>query len=139
MNENNFQSGQIVKASVNSFPLIFHYGIILKDNNQVFIIHNSPDAVNLYGGNVLISLLSDWLTTRKIVSIQSTNLTNEQINYKYEELKARKYNFLTFNCEHFIDYMLQRDIKSEQLDILKKILIAIGILFAIRLIFFSNH
>lgn len=108
-----FKSGQLIKAKVDSLPFIIHYGITIVENNKVYILHNTP----FY--NTIIDPFDNWIKTRKIISIQNTKLTdisNKNIIEKFKKICFKKYNLLNYNCEHFIDCMLDNKNKSEQIN-----------------------
>ncbi len=97
-----YKTGDIIKGSINKYPFIYHYGIVLIKDDQVMILHNTPNAKNKLGGNVQFDELPDWLKTRKIANVQRTGISEERIIKYAEKYKARPFNLISFNCEHFI-------------------------------------
>jgi hypothetical protein len=107
-----YATGQIIKASVNDLPLIYHYGIVLIDGEQIYVLHNSPDNVHM------IDTLDNYLESREIIEIRNTHLNNLPINYilnRFNEDCKQTYHVINYNCEHFIDCMLNEQHQSEQL------------------------
>lgn len=107
-----FRTGQLIKASVNRFPLLNHYGIILVDNGQVKVLHNTPFRSSV------IDDLHFWLSTRKLITVDDTELVNYSRDFildRFNMVCKNRYNLFFYNCEHFIDCMLSREQRSEQL------------------------
>jgi len=97
-----YQTGDIIKASINKIPFIYHYGIILVKDGQEAIIHNSPNEKNNYGGNILVYDLQEFFKSRKIVHVQRTNISKIRILKIVDKYKSMPFSLLAFNCEHFI-------------------------------------
>lgn len=108
------ETGDLIKVKSEILPIIYHYGVIQKENNDIFIIHNHPDSVNSKGGNVCKDNLSKFIKGRDIVSVEKTNLKNKEIDETYEYLKSHKYDFINFNCEHFINLIKGKKYVSSQ-------------------------
>jgi hypothetical protein len=108
------ESGDLIKVKSEILPIIYHYGIIEKKGEDVFIIHNHPDSINSKGGNVCKEHLSKFIKGRDIVSVEQTNLKSAEINEMYNYLKAYKYDFINFNCEHFVNFVKGKKYGSSQ-------------------------
>ena len=98
----NYKTGDILKGSINKYPFIYHYGVLLVKDGQVTVIHNSPNEKNEHGGNVLRNDLQKWLKTRKIAHVQRANISEGLILKTADKYKSRPFNLFSFNCEHFI-------------------------------------
>ncbi len=121
----NYKTGDILKASINKIPLVYHYGIILEKNGEIKIIHNSPNEKNNYEGNILVNSLQEFVETRKIVNVQRTNITREKIIMAIDKYKSLPFGLFTFNCEHFIFEIRDGRSHSPQLINAFKILVTI--------------
>ena len=108
------ETGNLLKTKAETNALIFHYGIVEKDIDGLFIIHNHPDKFNSKGGNTVREPLEKWIKNRHIVSVEQTNLKLEDIEKIYEELKKYKYDFINFNCEHFVNFAKNKNYVSPQ-------------------------
>lgn len=108
------ETGDLIKLKSEILPIIYHYGIIEKNGNDILIIHNHPDRINSKGGNVCKEPLSKFIKNRDIVSVEKTNLKISEINKIYEHLKAYKYDFINFNCEHFVNFINKKNYSSSQ-------------------------
>jgi hypothetical protein len=108
------QTGDLIKTKADSYPLIYHYGIVEKKVEGLFIIHNHPDKINSKGGNTVREPLEKWIKGREIVSVEKTNLKPDDIDNLYQELKKYKYDFLNFNCEHFVNFAKNKTYVSPQ-------------------------
>ena len=107
-----YKSGQLIKAKVNKFPLIDHYGIILVDRGENYVMHNSPFVSSV------IETLDKFLSTRTKIEVKDTDLildSNESIIDRFEMECKKQYRLFNYNCEHFIDCMLDQPQKSEQI------------------------
>lgn len=108
------QTGDLIKTKAESYPLIYHYGIVEKKVEGLFIIHNHPDKINSKGGNTVREPLESWIKGREIVSVEKTNLKPDDIDNLYQDLKKYKYDFLNFNCEHFVNFAKDKTYVSPQ-------------------------
>jgi hypothetical protein len=108
-----YKTGQIIRAKVDHFPLVDHYGIVIVENGNTNIIHNTPFRSSVKDD------INTWLDSRSVMSIYNSNLVNENIeyiNYKFKNDCKGKYNLFSYNCEHFIDCMTGKKQNSEQLN-----------------------
>ena len=95
-----FRTGDFVTARVEGWPFLFHRGIIIvEDDGEVWIYHNTPMLKNRLGGGVVKEKLEDWVDSRDIMSVESTDMTKEYIQEKSTELAGRTYDTVFFNCE----------------------------------------
>lgn len=108
------ETGDLIKTKADILPIIYHYGIIEKKDNEIYIIHNHPDKINSQGGNTTKELLNDWIKGKDIVSVEKTNLKINDVNDLVENLKKYKYDFINFNCEHFVNFAKNKDYVSPQ-------------------------
>ena len=120
------KTGDLVKTKAEDYPLIFHYGIIDKQGDSLFILHNHPDKKNSKGGSIVKEPFDKWIKGKDIVSVEPTNLKTDDIDELYEKLKVYKYDFLNFNCEHFVNFAKNNDYVSPQV-LRWTTLVAIGI------------
>jgi hypothetical protein len=120
------KTGDLIKTKAEDYPLIFHYGIIDKQADSLFILHNHPDKKNSKGGSIVKEPFDKWIKGKDIVSVESTNLKTDDIDELYEKLKVYKYDFLNFNCEHFVNFAKNNDYVSPQV-LRWTTLVAIGI------------
>ena len=106
------ETGDLIKTKADIMPIIYHYGIIEKVDGNLFIIHNHPDKINSTGGNTIKEPLEKWIKGKDIVSVEKTNLDIEDVKNLVETLKTHKYDFINFNCEHFVNFAKNRDYVS---------------------------
>lgn len=109
-----FETGDLIKTKGQVFPLIYHYGIVEKNLDSIFVIHNHPDKLNSKGGNTVREPLDKWIKNRHIVSVEQTDLKLEDIEKIYQTLKKYKYDFINFNCEHFVNFAKDKKYVSPQ-------------------------
>jgi hypothetical protein len=124
--------GTIITTTVN-VPGVKHLGISILINNEIYIVHNSPGSKNIFGGNVIVEPYSNFLIGRKIKSFQNTYLTTDHIINKTFDVSSIKFDSVTFNCEHFIQYVSNGLIEANQASYVK-FKIAIIILGSLLLI-----
>jgi hypothetical protein len=108
------ETGDLIKTKAESYPLIYHYGIVENNLQGLFIIHNHPDKINSKGGNTVREPLEKWIKGREIISVEKTNLKPDDIEKLYQELKKYKYDFINFNCEHFVNFAKNKNYVSPQ-------------------------
>jgi DNA adenine methylase len=61
-----------VKTKAETYPLIFHYGIVEKNLEGIFVIHNHPDKINSKGGNTVREPLEKWIKGKEIISVEKS-------------------------------------------------------------------
>ena len=120
------KTGDLIKTKAEDYPLIFHYGIIDKQDDNLFILHNHPDKINSKGGSIVKEPFDKWIKGKDIVSVEPTNLKTTDIDELFDKLKVYKYDFINFNCEHFVNFAKNNDYVSPQV-LRWTTLIAIGI------------
>ena len=77
--------------------------------------------------------MEKWIKGRDVVSVEKTDLKTDDINKLYEELKKYKYDFINFNCEHFVNFAKNKNYVSPQVLKWTTIgLIGIGVYFLIK-------
>ena len=109
------------------------YGIVEKNLDGLFIIHNHPDKINSKGGNTVREPVEKWIKGRDIVSVEKTDLKTDDIEKLYQELKKYKYDFINFNCEHFVNFAKDKNYVSPQvLRWTTLALIGLGVYFLIK-------
>ena len=109
------ETGDLIKTKADILPIIYHYGIIERNDDDIYIIHNHPDKINSKGGNTIKEPLSKWIKGKDIVSVEKTNLDVDQIDKLYEQLKPYKYDFINFNCEHLVNFAKNKEYVSPQI------------------------
>lgn len=108
------ETGDMIKVQSEILPIIYHYGIIEKKGDKIYIYHNQPDKINSKGGGLIKENLSDFILGRDIVSVHKTKMNSEDLDEMYEALKDLKYDFVNFNCEHFINFATDKKYVSNQ-------------------------
>lgn len=108
------QTGDLVKIKSEILPIIYHYGIIDLTPEGIFILHNHPDKFNSKGGNVIKEPFEKWIKGKDIVSVEHTKLNTNDIDDLQKTLKDYKYDFINFNCEHFVNFAKYKSYASPQ-------------------------
>jgi hypothetical protein len=127
------KTGDTITTKSKLLPLYVHHGIIERKGDEIFIVHLHPDKVNSSGGNLVKEPLEKWIKGREIVSIEKTNLKPDDIDNLYQELKKYKYDFINFNCEHFVNFAKNKDYVSPQvLRWTTLALIGLGVYFLLK-------
>lgn len=109
-----YKSGDIIKTKgqqVLGFTYIYHYGVVLVENDDVYVLHNGREK------GAVKETIDVFLENREIHSIKSSNLnklSNRDIILRFEHCKS-SWDVLNFNCEHFVDCMTNSNRNSEQL------------------------
>jgi len=120
-------------AQVTSQSIIGVVNALNTLNQGLFIIHNHPDKINSKGGNTVREPLGKWIKGRDIVSVEKTNLKPDDIEKLYQELKKYKYDFINFNCEHFVNFAKDKNYVSPQVLRWTTIaLIGLGVFFLLK-------
>ncbi len=111
------KTGDLVKVKSEKTAFIYHYGIVIRENNDFYIYHNDPDRKNKVGGNIIKDNFLEWVKGREIVEVTSMNIDNTNIEEIVDQLKHYKYDLIYFNCEHFVN--LVRKTKNQSPQIMK--------------------
>ena len=107
-------SGTIITARIHE-SLLLHKAIVFRNNGQLLLLHNTAKEQNEWGGNIVIDTPELFFASRTLLTCKLTKLTDAEIMAKYEQLKGRKFNAITFNCEHFISLVANWKRHSPQL------------------------
>ncbi len=127
------KTGDLIKITAPINPFIFHYGIVEKNSEGLFIIHTHPDKINSKGGNTVKEPFEKLMKGRDVISVEKTNLKTEDIEKLYQELKKYKYDIVNFNCEHFVNFAKNKNYVSPQiLRITSVLLIGLAIYFLLK-------
>lgn len=108
------ETGDLIKTKGETYSMIYHYGIVEKNLQGIFIVHNHPNKINSKGGNTVREPFEKWIKGRDIVSVEKTDLMPDDIEKLYQELKKYKYDFINFNCEHFVNFAKNKNYVSPQ-------------------------
>jgi hypothetical protein len=111
-----YKTGDIIKTDCH-IPFCYHLAICVVDGNNVYVYNNTPVHQNEYGGNIILQPINDFIDgdNRKIFSVKSSNLSqNDIINYVNNN-KSRVWDSVTFNCETMMNEMLQNGDSTTQL------------------------
>lgn len=111
---NKLQTGDLVKLQADISPIIYHYGIIDRIGNDLYIFHNQATFKNRLGGGIIREDFKKYALGRKIVEVNQTGLTKNELSGIIEVLKTKKYHFLNNNCEHFINNLRKSKLISPQ-------------------------
>ncbi len=113
----NFKSGQEITAKAKNLPFVTHKGIIFVLGNELYIMHNTIE------NNVDMIEYDRFLEKRELVSIKDTKLTelsDTDVLNRYNKLQDRKFNLVTYNCEHFIAEMKHEPIESKSVELVSR-------------------
>jgi len=82
--------------------LIYHYGILVKNGFNDYVLHNSEyNEPNIFGGSLKLESLQDFLSKYESIQCYKTNLTEQEVLSKTEPLLDKKYSNLFFNCNTY--------------------------------------
>ncbi len=128
------KSGQIIKTVAYTFvgiPFIYHYGLILNDNDKLYVIHN--DRIRGTIKEPYNEFITNKGDRRKIAEIKSSklqNLSNDELLLRFNSCKGN-FSWFNYNCEHFVQCVSRRKQKSEQLIIAS--ILAISVVLILKL------
>lgn len=112
-----FVTGDIIYVQSDDITrLIDHTGIVVLINGEKYIYHSTPDRFNAYGGSICSDKLMDWIARRNIKRVVNSGISTNQILSVSYNLRRERYNFLTFNCEHYTTYIVEGVRRSNQLN-----------------------
>lgn len=112
--------------------------ILVRNKGGIFSQHyavylgNEEIAENQVGKGVHIISLAEFLQGEKLNKVKKSNLTltqQQEVLNRVESLLGKKYNLLTYNCEHFVNQVVYNKIYSKQ--VLNAIMIVLIVIFTI--------
>ena len=106
-----YSQGLILKSRVEEIPLRVHFGVVIIENGEVMVMHNTVDK------GVIIESFEEYSEDRVVEETFESKLMSYSKDELYRDFDRCKGEFdtLNYNCEHFIDCMLGHPHKSEQL------------------------
>ena len=129
----NLQTGDLVKFEADVHPIIFHYGIIDRVGNDLFIYHNQATFLNKNGGSMIREDFNEYAKGRKIISVEKTGLDREALSEMADLLKSHRYDFVNNNCEHFVNKLRNNKFVSPTAGkIALGVLVVTGIFFILK-------
>ena len=109
------ETGDIITAKVHSFKLLRHVGYVVKEENEIFVIHNTPDKKNPFGGNIIKETLQEFCESRSPLTVERTGKTKEEIESYAAQKKHIVFDTIKHNCEHFVNGIKEGYERSPQL------------------------
>lgn len=114
INISKLETGDLIKMQADICPIIYHYGIIDREGNSIYIIHNQRDFINKNGGSIIRENFNNYIKGRKLISVEKTNLKRDDLSKITELLQSHKYHFVNNNCEHFVNQIKSNKFISPQ-------------------------
>jgi len=103
------QTGDIISRRAR-IPIFRHFGVVVIEGGEINVWHNSPSH-----GGVVKWTLEEWQEGIEIESIHgNVNLTATAIETKVQPVLDRRFNFASWNCEHFITFLEDQPLQSRQ-------------------------
>lgn len=97
------KSGVVIIARWRPFSLWKHRGIISIENGTPYVYDNDPDnPKNNKGGNIARVTLKHWLKNRDVIEFYDSDTTTKEIKKRVEKYWGKNFNWVVFNCRHFI-------------------------------------
>jgi hypothetical protein len=108
------ETGDLIRLKVDILPILYHYAIVEKQGDSLYIYHLQTDKINSNGGNLICEPLETYIKGKDIIAVTKTNLGSNDLKQMYESLKKYKYDFINFNCEHFVNFATDKKLVSNQ-------------------------
>lgn len=123
------KTGDILYVSCADFPLCYHLGIVVKDNDKLLIYHNCPENKNRYGGSLVCQDYETFTIKRQVIKVIESKATKERILEVSHKCKKESYDTFFFNCEDYVLEIVDGHRRSDLRDVFK--IAALGILIII--------
>jgi len=104
--------GDIVVVSCISIPLCYHVGILVSENGQPFVYHNTPTAKNEAGGNIVAQSFDDFMKNRKVLKTIATDNNPDLVRQHAFENRFKQWDALAYNCEDYVNEVKYCERKS---------------------------
>jgi hypothetical protein len=108
------ETGDLIKLKVDILPILYHYALVEKQNDTLYIYHLQTDKINSNGGNLICEPLEEYIKGKDIISVSKTELNSSDLKQMYNSLKGLKYDFINFNCEHYVNFVTEKKLVSNQ-------------------------
>ena len=96
-------TGDIIKATASRNWFLNHRAIVVVECGKIYLSHNTPMYQNNFGGNVIVQSMDDFLNDgRKILKVEKSHLSYEDIYCYNERVRFKKFNLMNFNCEQYV-------------------------------------
>lgn len=102
-----FATGEVIRARIVKYPCIFHYGIAINCKDGCYIAHN-PSTAKSGNPKPLLESVEDFFKNRTFEKSFGvlTNKNEDKLLAKFDEIKDKDYSFFLFNCEDFVNEMI---------------------------------
>jgi len=97
-------------------PMCFHIAVVCLYNGVLCVFHCTPTKTNVYGGNVICERLDQFLSNRKVKKMYPANVPMEKIIKNFDQVKYNKWDALNFNCETYINQLVNDNNGTTQLE-----------------------
>lgn len=88
------------------FPLITHVGILIYNSGQLYVYHNTAIKKNEFGGNIVAMPLKEFLAIGELISATPSNIDPVFVRQYAFKMRYKKYSALFYNCEDFINEII---------------------------------
>lgn len=130
---NNLDTGDLVKFEADVMPILFHYGIVKRYGDKLYIYHNQTSFLNKNGGSLIMEDLNEYAKGRRIVKIEKTGIDENDLQQMVDALAGHKYDLVNNNCEHFVNKLKSNNFKSPTMAY-----VGLGIVGIVGLIYISR-
>jgi hypothetical protein len=107
------KEGDVIYTNCVGNELCYHLGIVYKKYEDIFVFHNAPTNNNKFGGTIVYERLDEYLKSREIYRIVSTNAKNKDILRVSKKCKREVWDSLFFNCEDYVVEIVEGERKSD--------------------------
>ena len=134
--DNEIENGDVIKFTARNIPLIFHYGIAVFIDDELYILHNGTKGVRKEKYDEFIK----GRTPSKVMTTAISGMNTDEILKKFDTLKDKKYNIFNNDCQDFIEELTGDDFgfKTKQNRFFFTIL-GVGLIIASFLYFNKKH
>jgi hypothetical protein len=120
------KTGDVIYTDCVDIPLCQHLGIVYENNGEKMVYHNSPYNKNKFGGSVCCESYEDFIKDREILKVVRTNVKKEEIFLASNRCKSDTWDSMFFNCEDFVNEVVDGKRDSDLRDVYK--VAALGIM-----------
>lgn len=98
------QPGDVVYMTCTDILICYHIGIVVRDNGELCMYHNTPSKKNQYGGNIVCQPLDSVLKERKVLNVVKCALDCPDFIKQYSwDNRFRKWDTFKYNCEDYVN------------------------------------
>lgn len=105
MEQMQVSNGSVIRTNCRYKPFVHHYGVLVNYNGADYVLHNP------HGGKAVMETVESFFTTRTLMGVFDVagNGNTDILIQKHLQVQDRPYSVWNWNCEDYVNYMLDEN------------------------------